>query len=514
MLRIDCNETLISMKTAQISAMILEDNLFAQPIQIEALIRPGLPIFRITGTNVRSKDREERIRAAMIASGIQFPYSTVLVNLSPVDAMKESALLDLPIAVCLLQALGQLKEKVLMNQLYLGELSLTGKIQQTADTTAWALCGGDAGFDRIFLPSEAVIQLPSSSSVVYYGLHHLKDLIYQKFEPAQKNSIKFTKPNNLNIELEQKIGRILSIAAAGRHSTLFIGPQGSGKSYAARALFSLLPNPTDLEVEQILKNQILFDELRSSKLDARIWRPFRNPHHSITVTGMVGGGVPLRAGEANRATNGLLLLDEIAEYDRTVIEALREPLERHEIHHNRSGRPSALPAKFWFIATANPCPCGKFRSENAVCRCSRRSIDRRRSMILGPFGDRIDIQVFVDSKRAKKDEPIQYVTVKELASQVETAVNFQKQRNFNLYNSELERDEHFVIEDNLAKKIWLTMQQNCTSRRNEIRIKRLARTIADLDESHYIRAEDLIEAESYRLPEDFFEAAPPSHKVT
>ncbi|MBW7858091.1 MAG: ATP-binding protein [Leptonema sp. (in: Bacteria)] len=497
------------MKTAQISAIILEDNLFAQQIQIEALIRPGLPIFRITGTNVRSKDREERIRAAIIASGIQFPYSTVLVNLSPVDSIKESALLDLPIAVCLLSALDQLAYKVESDWLYLGELSLTGNIQSTTDTTAWSLCASEIGFNKIFLPTEAVSQLPNSK-VEYYGLHNLKDLLNKEIKPSIPNQVVAVKPDDSNIELESSIGRILSIAATGRHPTLFVGPQGSGKSYAARSLYSMLPKPTDLEIETILKNKIVFDELRNSNLPSTVWRPFRNPHHSITVSGMVGGGVPLRAGEANRATDGLLLLDEIAEYDRPVIEALREPLERHEIHHNRNGRPSSLPARFWFIATANPCPCGKFRSENSVCRCSRKSIDRRRSMILGPFGDRIDIQVFVDSK---KNEPIETVTVKELVEKVEAGVAFQRKRNSNLFNSELDSDEYFTLDDS-AKKYWSKLINNFGSRRQEIRIKRLARTIADLDESHYIRAEDLIEAESYRLKEDFFEAAPPSHKVT
>jgi magnesium chelatase family protein len=493
------------MKTARLSAIYLEENLFAERIRIEAIIRPGLPVFRITGTNGRSRDREERIRTALLASGIQFPYCTVLVNLSPADRVKDSALLDLPIAVCLMLAIGVpgLRRRIDRQTLFLGELSLTGEICDLPELAAWALCGADAGFSRVFLPLSAGTRLPVSS-VGWIGVRHLSDIIEGQAE--QVGLILETLPRSLSpFEIPDRILRMLILAAAGKHGLLFVGPPGSGKSVAARLLYELLPDPDAVERRRIIKNGLLFRDM-----DLTGTRPLRQPHHSITVTGMVGGGTPLRAGEANRASDGLLLLDELSEYDRQVIEALREPLESHEISHNRGGRPGRLPARFWLAATANPCPCGYFNSKGRVCHCSRIHTDKRKQLLSGPFADRIDLQTVYE-----KGMPAVLRTADDLIDirrKIHRAVEIQRARNGSAYNGELVGlgvDDFCTLADERADRVWLEIRENTISRRRSAGIRRLARTIADLDEASCIRAEDLLEARSYSLPENFWEAPPP-----
>lgn len=493
------------MKTARLSAIYLEENLFPERIRIEAIIRPGLPVFRITGTNGRSRDREERIRTALLASGIQFPYCTVLVNLSPADRVKDSALLDLPVAVCLMLAIGVpgLRRRIDHHALFLGELSLTGEICDLPELAAWALCGADVGFSRVFLPLSTAARLPLSS-VSWSGVRHLSDIIEDRAEDAGL-ALESLARSLTPIALPDRIWRMLTLAAAGKHALLFIGPPGSGKSVAARLLYELLPDPDAAERRRIIKNGLLFRDMDLSGA-----RPLRQPHHSITIAGMVGGGTPLRAGEANRASDGLLLLDELAEYDRHVIEALREPLEYHEIAHNRGGRPGRLPARFWLAATANPCPCGFFNSKGGACRCSRIHTDKRKQLLSGPFADRIDLQTVYEKGMPtvlrSEDE------LDEIHRQIVRAVTRQRDRNGSAYNGELvglSVDEVCLLADDRAERTWLQIREDTISRRRSAGIRRLARTIADLDEASCIRAEDLLEARSYCLPENFWEAPPP-----
>jgi magnesium chelatase family protein len=493
------------MKTARLSAIYLEENLFAERIHIEAIIRPGLPVFRITGINGRSRDREERIRTALLASGIQFPYCTVLVNLSPAGRVHDSALLDLPVAVCLMLAIGvpKLRQRIDRQTLFIGELSLTGEICDLPELAGWALCGADAGFSTVYLPWIAGKRLPVGA-VRWIGVRHLSDIIEGRGEEVGLTLESI--PRRLSaIEIPERIMRMLILAAAGKHALLFVGPPGSGKSIAARLLYDLLPDPDPVERRRIIKNGLLFRDM-----DPAGTRPLRQPHHTITVTGMVGGGTPLRAGEANRASDGLLLLDELSEYDRRVIEALREPLETHEISHNRGGRPGRLPARFWLAATANPCPCGFFHSKAGNCQCSHIHIKKRRQLLSGPFGDRIDLQTVYE-----KGLPAVLYTEEDLQNirqSILQAVEIQRARNGSTYNGELTGtavDDFCRLADEEAELVWLSIRENALSRRRSAGIRRLARTIADLDRAPSIRAEDLLEARSYSLPDDFWEAPPP-----
>lgn len=497
------------MKTARLAAIFLEEDLFAERIRIEAIIRPGLPVFRITGVNGRSRDREERIRTALLASGIQFPYCTVLVNLSPAGRVKDSALLDLPVAVCLMLAMGVpgLRQRIDCHALYLGELSLTGEVCDLPELASWALCGADGGFQHVVLPVSAARLLPFGN-VRWSGIRHLSDLIEGRFEQVPGLTQEQHRAEPSAIALPPRILRMLTLAAAGRHAILFIGPPGSGKTLAARYLYELLPATNPAERRRLIKNGLLF---RSPNPEGV--RPLRQPHHSITVTGMIGGGHPLRAGEANRASDGLLLLDELAEYDRQIIEALREPLENKEIVHNRNGRPGRLPARFWLAATANPCPCGFFRSRARACRCSRLHLDRRRQLLSGPFGDRIDLQAFYERDDAV--EPKSEHDMTSIRRRIDHAVLVQRQRNGGLYNGELTGlriIELCQFRDSKAEHVWNRIRDDSVSKRRSAGIRRLARTIADLDEAPLIRAEDLMEAWSYSLDDDFWEATPPLRK--
>ena len=497
------------MKTASLTAVYLEDNLFTEKIRIETIIRKGLPIFRIAGFHSRSRDREERIRTAILACGIQFPYSTVIVNLSPADRIKDSALFDLAIAVCVLKAIGStdIRRFAADDVLFLGELSLTGQVRPLPELSSWALSGLDVGFQKVVIPKEAAQNMPAiaanTNSSPWLGIEHLSDIFEDRAKPVTGCTFKPNESHVSSITLPEKVIRLLTIAAAGKHGLLLIGPPGAGKSMAAKLLYELLPSPTIQEQHRIIRNALLFRD----PTDALAVRPLRQPHHSITVTGMVGGGVPLRAGEANRASDGVLLLDELAEYDRQVVEALREPLELHEVIHNRNGRPGRLPARFWLVATSNPCPCGYFRSHKRACRCSRLHIDRRRHILAGPFADRIDLQFHYD-----KEPDSVTLSIEELTSKIERAAMIQLSRNNDLYNGELTGsliESYGQLADEAAKQMWQKIKQNAMTRRKAIGIRRLARTIADLDEAFFIRAEDLKEAQSYTIPEDFWEDALP-----
>lgn len=494
------------MKHATLAALVLEHGLFPTPLRIETVIRPGIPVFRIGGLRRTSRDREDRIKTALLASGIAFPYTTVLINASPSEIGKDSSLLDLPIAVCLLQALGEIPPWD--GTLFLGELSLTGELLTPADTLALTLSAAPAGFQRIVLPATAARSVPPCGIPVH-GVADLKQLIGGR--PAAREERSLPRPPATPVKdqppLSWHASRAIALAAAGRHPLLLVGPPGTGKSTAARFMHSLLPAPDEREWLEMVRLALLFQTECTG-------RPLRNPHHSLTVAGMVGGGNPLRAGEISRSTHGLLLLDELSQYDGTVVQALREPMEKGIVVHNRGGRPGILPASFWFAATSNPCPCGFFGSRQRKCCCSRAALDRSRSILAGPLRDRVDIELFVDSPSPLDGDGMLQPVLSQVLDGIKRAVGMQERRyGRRRYNGELngeETERYCDFENARARELWLGSQGMTGSRRQEGGVRRLARTIADMDEAPCIRAKDVVEALTFRFQHAFWDSPPPT----
>lgn len=496
------------MKHAAISGLVLEDRLFPRQVRIEAVIRPGIPLFRIAGLKRASRDREDRIKTALLASGLALPYTTVLIHVSPAGVAPESALLDLPIAVCLLEAMGAFTPP--RKTLFLGELSLTGEILPSSEAMAWALSAASLGFERVVLDESAALSLPPCGLTVQTA-GSLRDLVHDRSTECQ--AMPLPPPARPDVSepppLPWQVLRALVLSAAGRHPLLLVGPPGTGKSTAARFLHSLLPPPDQAEWAEMVRHSLFFQTHCAE-------RPLREPHHSLTVAGMVGGGNPLFPGEVSRATHGLLLLDELSQYDLAVIQALREPIERQLVIHNRGGRPGILPASFWFAATSNPCPCGFFGSRRRKCCCSRSSLDRARSILAGPLRDRLDIELFVDAPQSPMAVGMLQPDPAEMLEGIARAVRMQEQRyGRRKYNGQLNGPEtecYCSFEDVGAQELWADVHRTTDSHRQEGGVRRLARTIADMDESPCIRVKDIVEALNFRFQHVFWDSLLPGGK--
>ena len=461
----------------------------APPVEVETHLANGLPQFNIVGLpDTEVKESRDRVRAALIQSGFEFPAKKITVNLAPADLPKESGRFDLPIAVGILAASGQISPEKLPHCEFAGELALSGLLRpiRGAPAMAWQAKQAKRAF---IMPSENAAQAAVMQGVEAYGADslaavaaHLNGIeTLPRAEAAEvRPSENAVLPDLRDVKGQHTARLALEIAAAGGHSLLMMGPPGTGKSMLAQRLPSILPPLTDDELIEVWTLQSLLPHHAQKHSRSR---PYKSPHHSASAVALVGGGSDPRPGEISLAHKGVLFLDELPEFDRKVLEALREPLESGEIHISRAARQAVFPADFQLIAAMNPCPCGYHGHPAKPCRCTPDAILRYRSKISGPLIDRIDLVIEVPALpadelvSAKAGEPSAAVLERVLAARERQNA---RQGKLNRALSPTELDTAAGISAEARETLGGILEKLSLSARSFHRIMRTARTIADL----------------------------------
>ena len=487
----------------------------APRVTVEVHLANGLPSFTLVGlADTEVREARERVRSAILNSGLAFPSNQrITVNLAPADLPKESGRFDLPIAVGILAASGVLPVRELAGYEFAGELSLSGDVRpvrgalamaqavfQEGAASAMVLPLGSAQ-EAALVPQARVISVATLKEVAQALSHPSQDTSAWQFLPAPKSFVQAIdgKEGDLqDIHGQAGAKRALEIAAAGGHSLLLVGPPGAGKSMLAQRLRGLLPT---LGTAQALQTAAIHS--MKGQLDVAHWgvRPFRHPHHSATLAALVGGGAPPRPGEISLAHHGVLFLDELPEFSRLALEALREPLETGSISLARAGYQTEFPAKFQLVAAMNPCPCGFLGMTKPACRCSPDQVARYQGRISGPLWDRIDMHVAVHALspevllQGKKGESSALVRQR-CAQAHDLAWQRQSGSNRDLTQAQLQA---LALKPQASRMLARTAEQHAWSARATHRLLRLARTIADLAGEEVIDEMHVAEATQYRL---------------
>ncbi len=475
----------------------------------------GLPGCHIVGLpDAGVKEGRVRIRGALENSGFKLPPRRITVNLAPADLRKDGAAFDVPIAVGMLCAAGVLDPAALESSLFVGELALDGTVRPVRGVLPIAAWARAQGMRRLFVPRAnlreaavvggdcAVSPVSALSEIVgnLRGEAPSAGSLHEAIDPAGPPAAAPAPPDLADVRGQEVARRALELAAAGGHNLLFVGPPGSGKTMLARRLPGILPA---LSFDEALETTMVYSV--AGLLGGRALvteRPFRAPHHTVTSAGMVGGGPSVRPGEITLAHHGVLFLDELLEFSRPVLEALRQPLEERTVSLVRARRNVMYPADFMLVAALNPCPCGHLGSTLRTCTCSLSGIARYRSRLSGPLLDRIDMHVDVPAvpyrelAAASPGEPSAPVRAR-----VEEARERQRQRgprsNARLTAGELEQVAAIDAEGH--RLLERAVERLGLSARAVSRVRRMARTIADLDGAARIRHGHLAEALQYRL---------------
>lgn len=481
------------------------DGLNAPPVLVEVHIASGLPSFTLVGLpDTEVKEARDRVRAAIVNSGFEFPAKRITVNLAPADLPKESGRFDLPIALGILAASGQTPAKALADYEFAGELSLSGELRPIRGALAMAL--QTAGNGKAFIlptasASEAALtgagNILAASSLLEVCAH-LAEQGSLPAAPAVDREKQAVFADLGEVRGQNQAKRALEIAAAGGHSLLMVGPPGAGKSMLAARLPGLMPA---LDSEAAKASAAVLSLVGQFRPESFGQRPYRQPHHTASAVALVGGGNPPRPGEISLAHQGVLFLDELPEFDRKVLETLREPLESGRIHIARAARQAEFPAEFQLVAAMNPCPCGFHGHGNGKCRCTPDQIARYRGKLSGPFLDRIDLLIEVPALPAEalsgKAEAESSASVR---ARVEPALARQRQRQAksNARLSAGEVENHCTPDEAGAALLKQAIPRLDLSARAWHRILKVARTIADLAASDCIRAPHIAEAIQYR----------------
>ena len=481
-------------------------------VTAECDLAGGLPNFDIVGLpDAAVKEARERVRSAIKNSGYAFPVGRITVNLAPANRRKSGTVYDLPILVGILAAAGLLPCDD-PDCAFVGELSLSGTLRPVVGMLPMALAARAAGIQRLFVPADSAPEATLAEGLTVYPVETVAQLAdhltgrapLTPAPPWNGELDALPLPDFSEVRGQEPVKRALEIAAAGGHNVLMSGPPGSGKSMLARRLPGILPDMTlaeSLETTQI--HSVM--GLTSSRCPLVETRPFRSPHHTISPMGMAGGGSNPRPGEISLAHNGVLFLDELPEFPKEVLEVLRQPLEDGEVQISRAAGSVAYPSRFMLVCAMNPCKCGWYGHPSGRCHCSDSEVKRYLSRLSGPLLDRIDLFVQVDaldfeelSTRQNGESSDQ---IRQRVNRVRTLQGARSEASCNAHMGPSELDRFCALDEDCLNLMRGAFARMGLTARSYDRILRVARTIADLEESESIRPGHLAEALQFRPPE-------------